>query len=247
MKFRRWETLFWSSCLVVFILPFLLPPVQELAGYHNFIDTRTLLGVPNSLNVLSNLPFLVVGAMGMAAWRFSWSYRVFFLAVFLTGIGSIYYHWAPTPERLFWDRLPMALAFSSLFVGLIGDRVNSKLERWLLAPLLVWSVFTVLYWRSGQIVGEGDLRFYVAVQFGPMILIPLMLLTFPARYTRTADFGWMILAYAVAKLFEVGDALIYRASGSLISGHSLKHLAAALATAMVLVHVTRRERVRSKG
>ena len=31
----------------------------------------------------------------------------------LTAVGSSYYHLAPDNERLFWDRLPMTIAFSS--------------------------------------------------------------------------------------------------------------------------------------
>ena len=35
----------------------------------------------------------------------------------LTAIGSAYYHWRPTTERLVWDRLPMSMAFGAAFRG----------------------------------------------------------------------------------------------------------------------------------
>jgi ribosomal protein L20 len=38
-------------------------PIAQWANYHAFADDRAWLGVPNAANVLSNLPFLIVGAM----------------------------------------------------------------------------------------------------------------------------------------------------------------------------------------
>src|SRR6201987_2903758 len=49
------------------ILP-LLPPIAQAPTYHQFADQRTLLGIPNFWNVVSNLPFVLVGAVGL--WQF---------------------------------------------------------------------------------------------------------------------------------------------------------------------------------
>ena len=46
----------------------LLPPISQDQSYHQFADQRTLLGVPNFWNVVSNLPFIAIGAAGL--WRF---------------------------------------------------------------------------------------------------------------------------------------------------------------------------------
>ena len=40
---------------------FCLPPIPQDQSYHAFADDRTMVGIPNFLNVISNLPFLVVG------------------------------------------------------------------------------------------------------------------------------------------------------------------------------------------
>jgi hypothetical protein len=48
----------------------LLPPVLQDQGYHDFADARTVLGTPNGWNVVSNLPFIAVGAVGLAQCRF---------------------------------------------------------------------------------------------------------------------------------------------------------------------------------
>lgn len=43
------------------------PPVAQVADYHAFADAHTRWGVPHAFDVLSNLPFALVGLAG--AWR----------------------------------------------------------------------------------------------------------------------------------------------------------------------------------
>ena len=93
-------------------------------------------GIPNAQNVVTNTPFLFVGIIGMRmvwsadvmwsidlgsppealvlgadivtpAERFAWF--TYFAGIFLTSLGSAYYHWRPNSPRLFWDRLPMTI------------------------------------------------------------------------------------------------------------------------------------------
>jgi len=49
-----------------------------------------------------------------------------------------------------------------------------------------------------------------------------------SRYTRGRDIAWVFAAYLLAKVFETFDHQIF-ALGGLVSGHTLKHLAGALA------------------
>jgi len=42
-------------------------PVPQDLSYHNFADTRGWLGIPNFGNVASNVGFLVVGVIALAA------------------------------------------------------------------------------------------------------------------------------------------------------------------------------------
>src|SRR5246127_1872563 len=107
------------------ILP-LLPPIPQDPSYHQFADQRTLLGIPHFWNVVSNLPFVLVGAMGL--WQFGRDRASFvlFLGVFLTGFGSAYYHWDPNDGTLFWDRLPMALTFMAMLAVAVEERVSAK-------------------------------------------------------------------------------------------------------------------------
>jgi hypothetical protein len=63
--------------------------------------------------------------------------------------------------------------------------------------------------------------------------VPLLVLLFPPRYTRTGDLVGIAGFYVLAKVFEVSDREIF-ALGGLVSGHTMKHLAAALATYWLL-------------
>jgi len=58
-------------------------------------------------------------------------------------------------------------------------------------------------------------------------------LLLPSRYTRGGDMFAVIAFYVVAKLFEGLDRQVFRVGG-FTSGHTLKHLAAAIACYLVL-------------
>ncbi|MEO7386455.1 MAG: ceramidase domain-containing protein [Gammaproteobacteria bacterium] len=218
----------------------MMPAIPQDAGYHQFADQTPLFGVPNFWNVASNVPFLLVGAWGLLALPVLHptiprpTYLVFCVGVTLVGIGSSYYHYAPTSNTLVWDRLPMTLAFMALFSMVIGDRVSAPLGRRLLWPLVLAGVLSVMYWDWTELQGRGDLRAYGLVQFRPMVLIPLMLVTRTGNGLR-ASWLWATLgAYALAKLAEYFDVAIHAAIG-VLSGHSLKHLLSALAVYFALL------------
>jgi hypothetical protein len=230
----------------------LLPPIPQSLAYHNFADQRTLFGIPHALNVLSNLPFLYVGAAGLAfllrqpkephAVRRAerWPWLVFFAGVAGTAVGSSWYHLAPDNARLVWDRLPMTLAFMSLLAAMIAERIDVRAGLSLLGPLLLAGLGSVFYWHWTELRGAGDLRPYAAVQFFPLLAIPLVLLLFPPRYTGAGGL-WMALAwYGLAKLFEDLDGQIWTLSAHTVSGHTLKHLAAAASPWVVLRMLRRR-------
>ena len=52
--------------LVATIAMFLMvEPIKQNPDYHAFSDIHTILSIPNFLNVLSNIPFLLVGLLGL--------------------------------------------------------------------------------------------------------------------------------------------------------------------------------------
>jgi hypothetical protein len=206
----------------------LFPPILQDQGYHDFADVRAVFGIPNGWNVISNLPFILVGAVGLAQCRDDAATIVIFLGILLTGFGSSYYHWSPNDGTLFWDRLPMALVFMAILANAVEERVNARAGAILLWPLLALGVFSLVVWRW-----NGDLRLYAWVQFFPCLALPLMFLLLPPKYVGTHY--WIIAAalYALAKVLEYFDDAIY-SIGHFVSGHTLKHLAAAAACLTIL-------------
>ncbi len=213
----------------------LLPPIPQDQDYHQFADQRALLGIPNFWNVASNLPFIAVGAAGLWRCRDGVATTVLFLGFFLTGIGSAYYHWDPNDATLFWDRLPMTMSFAAIVALAVEERVDARLGAALLWPLLAIGLFSLLLWLR-----TDDLRLYFWAQFFPGLAVLLLFLLYPAKYTGTRY--WIIAAalYGLAKVFEFADAPIFSV-GYILSGHTLKHLAAAAACyAMLRYFLTRR-------
>jgi Ceramidase len=226
-------------CVSVAGVFWLLPPVAQDPAYHRFADRRTICGIPNFWNVVSNAPFLGVALIGLRSVRSrssftqSWeraAYLVLLMGVALVAFGSGYYHSRPNNATLFWDRLPMTIVFMCLLATIIGERINMTAGRLSLAPLLAIDVSSVLYWKV-----SGDLRLYGVVQFYPMLVIPLMLIFGQPLYSGGGGLAAMIGMYVVAKLFEQFDSGLGRFIAT--GGHPWKHLASAAAmlcyTAMV--------------
>ena len=219
----------------------LFEPIPQDPAYHDFADRRSIAGIPNALDVLSNLPFLLVGLYGLRQslrhdLRFDRALRpamvVFFLGVALTAVGSGLYHLTPDNATLVWDRVPMTLVFMSLVAVVVGELVSLRLGRFLLWPLVGIGIGSVAWWAWTEQTGQGDLRPYVLVQFLPMLLLPLVLILYRSRWTHVGYF-WMVGGwYVLAKLFEYLDQPIFDRIA--ISGHTLKHLAAAAGVGCLL-------------
>src|ERR1017187_3931484 len=152
-SFRLWK---WRTRLGLTIAVSLLslmalwfaPRIPLRAGYHDFTDHRPVFGMPNCVDVLSNMPCVIVGILGLV-WlsrrssdtslierRERLPYFVFFAGVALTGLGSSWYHLAPNNNRLSWDLLPMSCCFMSMVAALIMERISLSVGFRLLIPLL---------------------------------------------------------------------------------------------------------------
>jgi len=221
---------------------FLLPAMRQPPAYHDFADHRAVFGIANFLDVASNVGFLLVGAAGVwvalrprTRFEFAverWPWVVFFSGMVLTAAGSSYYHLAPDNERLFWDRLPMTIALMSLIGAQIVDRISVRWGLALLLPMLLVGAASVFYWRATERAGVGNVVPYAVLQGYSVVILLLMTLWQPSRYTRGSDVYLVFAAYVIAKLLELFDAQVL-ALGHLVSGHTLKHLAAALAGLVV--------------
>jgi hypothetical protein len=226
-------------------------PIHQDPSYHDFADQRALLGIPHALDVLSNLPFLVVGVWGLcnifasrparfdAAWE-RWPWALFMAGVFLTGLGSSYYHYDPRNDTLFWDRLPMTLGFSAFLGIAFIERADARWGARLFAPIVVLGVASLLYGQS------TDLRFYFLLQGWAVLLVALLALLFPSRYTGTRELVAALVLYGAAKLFETLDVRIF-GIGGIVSGHTLKHLAAGVGAWRLAVMLRKRRPAGAKS
>ena len=222
-------------------------PIVQSQAYHRFADARLLVGVPNAMDVLSNIAFLFSGAYGLrvvargrAVVRHRWEttgWLIVFSGVLATAAGSAWYHIAPDDPSLAWDRLPMTIVFAAFASLVLGERVSPLLGRASLVPFLLTGVASVAVWRW-----NGDLRMYAAVQFVPMLGIFLALLLLPSHYDRVRELWVAVGWYAVAKICEGLDGPIYDLTG-FVSGHTMKHVAAALGPLWFVHYLTRRRPV----
>lgn len=238
--------------LSALILLFLAPHVPLGPDYHDFVDKRTWLGLPNALDVLSNIPFVLVGGWGLA-WlsgkrgkgafrddRERVPYQIFFAGVLLTGFGSFWYHMAPSDARLPWDLLPMTCSFTSMVVATCMERVNLRAGYLALAPALLLGASSVAYWMVTSGRGDGEYKFYLFVQFFSPVLLALIIGLFPPGYSGLRYLATAFALYVAAKLFEVFDGGIYSGLGYAVSGHSLKHVTAAVACFWILLMLRER-------
>src|SRR5713226_7825908 len=110
MDWRLWPIIATATAIIVVVA--LHRPVPQDPSYHDFADQRTLFGVPNFCNVVSNLPFAFVGIAGLIALHrreLDAGFAAFFLGAILISVGSAYYHLQPNNATLTWDRLPMTI------------------------------------------------------------------------------------------------------------------------------------------
>jgi hypothetical protein len=131
----------------------------------------------------------------------------------------------------------MAVGFMAIFAIAIEERVDWRLGTILLWPMTAIGVFSLLLWRW-----TDDLRLYAWAQFFPCLALPLIFFLFSPKFTGTIYWLLAAIFYALAKLFEFYDHAIYSASG-ILSGHTLKHFAAAAACGALLRYFQKRQSI----
>jgi hypothetical protein len=232
-------TLILTLLAVAIVLLLFQKPIAQQLDYHAFADNRTLFGVANFWNVVSNMPFFFIGLIGFydATQRIRLRQSlgekilpfILSLGIFATSIGSAYYHYAPDNHTLVWDRLPMTLMFMALFAMVVYDFCSVKQGHFALVLATLTGVFSVWYWQYTESIGQGDLRLYALVQFYPLILLPFVFFLFG----KMVNYGHLVrntaLLYILAKATEHLDKQIFQWTNHIWSGHTIKHLLAAAA------------------
>jgi len=225
----------WAVTFLTVIGAIVIGPIAQNPAYHNFAAQASLWGIPNFFNVMSNLAFLYVGIWGLFKYRtgLSWDgykvpYLTYCIGVILTAFGSGWYHLFPNTQTLVWDRLPMTLAFMSLFSLILRDFVHENFGRRIFIPALLAGAASILYWVISEQMGVGDLRPYGLVQFLPLMIFIVVLIFYSPRYGNRLYFIMALMFYISAKGAEYIDFPLYQTLGQGFSGHSIKHILAAI-------------------
>jgi hypothetical protein len=236
-KTERWLL---ASILTLLALAIFGPVVLQPANHHDFADQRFLALFPNAADVLSNLPFVIWGCIGLISLkRLAMRKRidnlqlapqqiglvaVFFGGLILTAGASSWYHLQPNDASLVVDRLGMTVAFAGLIGLAAADRASLRAGVLLSWTILIFGASSVWFWsRSGNVLP------WLVVQLGGMALILWLALLKPLPGALAVRWGTVILIYAVAKVLEIADHAVYDLTAHLVSGHSLKHIVASFA------------------
>lgn len=216
--------------------------IPQFAGYHAFADERSWLHVPHAADVLSNAGFAAAGLWGLGrlfhnraalATKTCAADLLFLLSLVMTAGGSAFYHLAPDDARLVWDRLPIALGCAALLAGVRAEPRDRHTAGLVLGLLVACAVVSVWWWQWTNGRGSDDLRPYLLLQALPLVLIPLWQWEDGAAPARRRAFGVAIALYAAAKLFELHDRDVFVVALGVISGHTIKHLLASVAAAIL--------------
>ena len=235
--------------LLIVIAMVLHGPISQLAHYHDFADQSQWMGIPHAADVLSNLGFVLVAALGFYHLARSSrrmikvisypAYGMFIVSLLLTAAGSWFYHLAPDDARLFWDRLPIALACASLMCAVRAENVSGMTKLSAVADLslaLAFAVFSVFWWKW-----TSDLRPYLLLQGLSLILIPVWQMIWRAPKADRIAFGTAMILYVFAKFAELSDGAVLNLT-HIVSGHSIKHLLAAIAAGVIVLRLLQRDR-----
>ncbi|MED6208340.1 hypothetical protein PIB30_044094 [Stylosanthes scabra] len=244
---RKRTVLAWLVAVICFVvLMIVTPAIPQSQEYHDFADQRTFFGIPNALNVISNFPFMIIGLIGVILCHHGnyfklslqgelWGWTCFYVGVAAVAVGSSYYHLKPDDARLVWDRLPMTIAFTSIVAIFIIERIDERKGMISIIPLVLIGIISIVYWRFFD-----DLRPYAVVQFAPCIAIPLMAILLPPMYTHSTYWLWAAGFYLLAKVLEAADKVIYEWTHHIVSGHTLKHLSAAMVPVFLTLMLAKR-------
>jgi hypothetical protein len=228
-----------TAMVLAIVFPLLAPllPYIPASGHshvhahgHAFIDARSYFGIPNCLDVISNIPFLLAGVWGLLLLRHHTlanathtAAQIFFFGLVLTFFGSSFYHWSPSDFGLMIDRIGMAVAFTGVISFASASRLGDSAAKLAMPVLMVVASLSAIAAYSLQNVLP-----WAVVQFGGMVMIA-WLAALPQREGDHLNIWALIAWYTLAKILEAGDEAVFHLTLGHVSGHSLKHIAACLA------------------
>ncbi len=232
-----------STFVALFVLWHQLP-MADNPSYFDFADTRILWTISHAGDVLSNIPFFFVGLLGLLNTcskkslllnEYKHCLSILALGTILTCFGSIYFHLNPNLYTLFWDRLPMTIGFTGLIGLLITDRIGLKIGFFSCYLLVAMGLFSIIGWHNSWL----DLRPYLSLQYGCLIFALLIVFFTPSNVIKNSSVLIALILYVLAKVTELYDRIIFDQL-HFMSGHTLKHLLAAIAILVIFQPLTYR-------
>lgn len=234
LTLSRAEALLLGTLVALALLAGLGPHLTQAPHIHDYADQRAWLGLPCALDVLSNVPFALFGFWGLRmlgrvpAAALDRTQRalaaLFFVGLVLTAFASGWYHWRADDAGLFVDRLGMSFAFAGLLGLAVAGRISARAGAGLAPVVLLWGVLGAwVCWRSGNLLP------WAVLQGAGLVLLLVLSVLRPHTGGLPVHWAAIIAIYALAKLCELADHVIFEATAQLVSGHSLKHLVAAFA------------------
>jgi peptidoglycan/LPS O-acetylase OafA/YrhL len=136
--------------IIVITILFILGPIKQNPQYHLFADQRQGWGIPNFLNVITNLPFFIVGILGLhevtkaSEKVLKLIFSFLFIGFLLLTIGSSYYHLWPNNQTLVYDRIPIAIIIMSFFAFIVYDYIDNKKGLLAFFSFNFWSIKCVI-------------------------------------------------------------------------------------------------------
>lgn len=243
---REWGLLLLAGVLCV--LAVAGPHITQYEHYHAFADQRTMLGIPCALDVLSNVPFALMGLIGLVVLRrsvlgyeasvFKNMSSLFFYGLIITSVCSSAYHLHAENHSLWLDRMGMSVAFAGILGMAVCNRVSERAAQVTAYTVLIAAPMCLWNWQA-----TGNLLPWSVLQGGGMLIVLTLACLAPVDGQKRMPLVAVIVWYVVAKLLELGDAQVYAWSGELVSGHSLKHVAAAMAAWPVIAMFCRMKAV----
>ncbi len=185
------------ACLALLALGAWGPSIAQPSHYHAFADQRAVFGVPNMMDVLSNLAFAGFGLAGI--WRIRRMPQ-----------GAI----SPAQRSL-------AIAFAGLLGLAAATRVSDRAGQWLTLAVLVCGACSI--WILST---SSNVLPWAVLQYGGIALMLGLGFLAPCEGALPVPWITVIVVYALAKVLEQTDAQVYQLTGDLVSGHTLKHIVA---------------------
>ncbi len=214
-------------------------PAVLAADAHGFADQRAFFGILYALDVLSCIAFGLAGLAGLfLLWRAPARALgnvqramglLFFGGLVLVALGAASYHLDPNDATLAGERYCIAVAIAGLLGLAAAGRVSERAGACLGIGLLAAGLLSVHAWATG-----GNLLPWLVLQAGSVVTLWWLAALCRHEHALGIDFVLVLVAYGAARLLDLNDAAIFEATGHLVSGHTLKHVVAALAAWPVL-------------